>query len=85
MAEAGTGADMAVEDSSAGRLVEIAALLGCPVESFYAPGDDALNNSMTCELLSLWSKVRRPEVRQRILGLLRHEAEGDVAAPEAAE
>ncbi len=76
---------MAVEDPSAKRLVEIAALLGCPVESFYAPGDYAFNVSMTCELLSLWSKIRHPEVRQRILGHLRHEAERDVAAPEAAE
>lgn len=76
---------MAVDDPSAKRLVEIAALLGCPVESFYAPGDHAFNVSMTCELLRLWSKIQHPEVRQRILELLRHEAQRDVAAPEAAE
>ncbi|MCJ2065558.1 hypothetical protein MKK63_23020 [Methylobacterium sp. J-088] len=76
---------MAVEDSSARRLVEIAALLGCPVDSFYAPGEDAFGVGMTCELLSLWSTIRHPEVRQRILEVLRHETERDVVAPEAAE
>ena len=76
---------MAVEDSSAGRLVEIAALLGCPVESFYAPGEDAFTIGMTSELLSLWSTIRQPEVRQRILEIVRHETGRHVVAPEAAE
>lgn len=76
---------MAVEDRAAARLTEIAALLGCPVEKFFAPDHIAVEADMTRELLSLWSAIRQPQIRQRILDAVRRETRRDAVAAEAAE
>lgn len=75
---------MAVDDRASARLAEIAALLGCPVEKFFAHGDDAFDIGMTYELLSLWSTIRQPQVRQRILEAVRSETGRNGAPPGAA-
>lgn len=76
---------MAVDDRARARLAEIAALLGCPVEKFFGPSDDVFDVGMTYELLSLWSTIRQPQIRQRILETVRRETGQDGAAREAAE
>jgi hypothetical protein len=70
---------MAASDSAARRLGEIAAVMGCRVETFYLPDSEAPDARMTCELLHLWNTVTEPQARQRILARARLEALG--AAP----
>lgn len=65
---------MAVDDRAAGRLGEIAAVMGCHVEVFYLPDSESQEAGMTCELLHLWSSITEPQARQRILESARLEA-----------
>lgn len=65
---------MAVDDRAAGRLGEIAAVMGCHVEMFYLPDSESHEAGMTCELLHLWNTITEPEARQRILASARLEA-----------
>lgn len=75
---------MAVKDSAAVRLAEIAGLLGRPVETFFQP-DASGDGSMTHELLRLWCAIRDPQTRQRVLRMIQDEADLCGAVPEAAE
>lgn len=65
---------MNAEDRAAGRLGEIAAVIGCPVDEFYAPDGGTHDAGLTCELLRLWSAIKDPQARQRILESVRREA-----------
>lgn len=65
---------MTSEGSASRRLIAIAAVIGCPVETFYLPESEADATNMTSELLSLWSAITEPQARQRILAKVRQEA-----------
>ncbi|MCJ2052412.1 hypothetical protein [Methylobacterium sp. J-070] len=65
---------MTIEGRFSERLSEIAAVMGCSVESFYLPESKAHEASLTIELLRLWSAIDDPQARQRILSTARREA-----------
>ncbi len=76
---------MAIDVRAVARLREIAAVVGCPVEAFYAPDGDACELCMTSELFRLWQAIHEPQARQRILNSARREALGEAIHAEAAE
>jgi hypothetical protein len=76
---------MTSESCAAERLREIAAALGCPVETFYLPDSDRCEAGMTLELLRLWSASLEPAARERILIHARREAASAAVTMKAAE
>ncbi|MEE7447938.1 hypothetical protein MRF4_08930 [Methylobacterium radiotolerans] len=76
---------MAVDVRAGARLREIAAVLGCPVEAFYAPDGAACDAGMTSELFRLWHAIQEPQGRQRVLNSARREVYGGATVAKAAE
>lgn len=75
---------MTSESCAAERLSEIAAAIGCPVETFYLPESNACEAGMTLELLRLWSGCLEPAARERILMHARREAASPAVTLKAA-
>ncbi|MGH1571998.1 hypothetical protein ACRAWG_16510 [Methylobacterium sp. P31] len=65
---------MAFEDRAVARLREIAAVVGCSIETFFLPRDIDLDSSTTVELFRLWNTLTEPQARQRVLDSARLEA-----------
>lgn len=76
---------MTSEERASRRLIAIAEVVGCPVETFYRPESDTNPANMTWELLRLWSSITEPRTRERILARLRQEADVGPASAQAAE
>ena len=75
---------MAVEDPTAARLIEIAGLLGCPVQTFFEI-TVSCDIVTTHELLRLWGQIDDRQARQRILQTVREEVRLRASLPRAAE
>jgi hypothetical protein len=76
---------MAIDIRADARLREIAAVMGCPVEWFYASEGEAGDATMTYELLCLWHAIQEPQGRERVLKSARHEAQRETQGTKAAE
>ncbi|MGH1591708.1 hypothetical protein ACRBEV_29160 [Methylobacterium phyllosphaerae] len=76
---------MTIDDSAIVRLREIAAVVGCPVEAFFASADEGVEAGMTHELIRLWNALQEPQARQRVLTIARHELLREARGADAAE